>query len=178
MDHEQPVRRSSVFYVARKKKGLPPTLAARLRQGLNALLLAAVLAVLAYTLLPRPAQDTVNLAGAWYGMIYQQPGALSSYYDLRVTFTQDGDQISGTARVNVTGDSTEYGVMSLTGYRDGDTLHYTETGLLESGLSPDWRWCFKNATLTLNGDTLSGRWSSPGCNPGTMTLVRENAGPE
>jgi hypothetical protein len=49
-------------------------------------------------------------------------------------------------------------------------LTYTDTDPVYA--EPVSAWCTKQVTLTLSGDDLSGTWSTPGCNSGTIHLHR------
>lgn len=117
--------------------------------------------------------------GVWIGVM-TQPGGPYESYRLRLELSEDGGVLIGASRIEIPG-SDWYGVMSVTGERFGDSVIYRERRMISEHIPPEISWCMKHAWLRLIpardstvSDSLVGRWGSPPCLPGRISLVRSD----
>jgi len=116
------------------------------------------------------AQSISDFAGPWKGEL-TQPGTTFDFdLDLRVA---EGNKLTGSTRVGTKG-TAFFGRMSVEAAVNGSSLFFQERKIIEQNLDPAIsRWCIKSARLTLTSDRLEGIWSQPGCNEGSIRLVKK-----
>ena len=117
-----------------------------------------------------------GVGGKWSGQLLQPKTGGNTQFDYSMTLTQSGTTVSGTAHISVLDLPQYYADFSVTGTVTGSVLDFTEVSITKQ-VPPNTggSWCLKRGTLTLSGDgkTLSGSWTSPsGCAPGTVSLTR------
>ena len=84
--------------------------------------------------------------------------------------------MTGTARISLVDQPQYHGDFAIDGTATGSQFDFTELRITAQVPPPSGSsWCLKRGTLTLSSDgkTLAGNWSSTGgCAPGTISLTR------
>jgi hypothetical protein len=121
-----------------------------------------------------PLSSASMLDGTWVGTLDQEKivNNLSSY-SFEIDIHNNGNNVTGTSRIKT--NNGYYGVMQFTGTFINGTLQYRETSIVEQKPSPNTYWCLKKGDLILSdsGTKLTGKWSDPGCNAGSVHLQKE-----
>jgi hypothetical protein len=112
--------------------------------------------------------------GNWVGTL-SEPNAPQDYFNYGMVLQQGANGVvTGTSWNTIASEPEYYALYSVTGTFSADKNEFTfQEGTILSQLAPpDEHWCPKSGTLTLSGDaqTLSGNWTAPGCEPGSLTI--------
>lgn len=167
----------SVFYTEKRKNR--PTSHRQMRRVLAGFSLTTCLVAVIILFLSlagaAPAEADVN--GQWTGRLVQDPGGIFESYPFSVTLYQHDGHLSGTTYISIPSDLRQYGVITLEGEVDGNSVRFSETRIIAQQLNPDWRWCLKTVEMHVDGNHLTGEWTAPGCPSGhlELTLVRTNS---
>lgn len=120
------------------------------------------------------AAAATDVTGTWRGNLSSPGDSVADAWSEEVQLTQDaGGSVSGTRLTIPSGTGTRWFKTSLSGTLSGTTLTIADQAILEQG-DPDSSPCHISMTLTLSADgsTFSGPWTSPTCQPGTITIRR------
>jgi len=114
-----------------------------------------------------------NVAGEWVGTLTQETEneLIPKEYLYFLSLNESDGQLTGTSKIVVksTGDNVTY---HIEGSIDGQSVSITEADVVNSKLKEGFFWCNKAITLTLEGDQMTGAWSSTYCGPGEIKLHR------
>jgi hypothetical protein len=105
-----------------------------------------------------PLPEPVNLSGRWDGKLVQN----SLEFTLTMTLKQNGNAVTGTARIEWPKTPKTYAVMDLQGNTDGRSFQFQTTQFKENHSTSSVRWVMIKGGLTASkaGDSLalSGTW--------------------
>jgi hypothetical protein len=117
-----------------------------------------------------------GVSGTWNGTLLQPNGPVYKHFTYSMALQQSGSTVTGSARISLVDQPQYYGQFSVSGTVTGATFAFNELQITAQVTPPSGSyWCIKQGTLTLSSDgkTLSGDWTSPsGCAPGTISLTR------
>ncbi|MCO6479065.1 MAG: hypothetical protein J5I94_20690 [Phaeodactylibacter sp.] len=119
-----------------------------------------------------------DFSGAWKGTLTQEPGGFAPVYEFEIYLRQKGNTVTGRSYVAI---GSIYAVMNLKGVLEGNTVHLTETSIVENWKRDDMEWCYKKADLILyiqgKDLKLEGPWTGntgqSECIPGKIYLKKE-----
>lgn len=118
------------------------------------------------------AATTTNVSGVWHGNLESPSDSVSDAWAEEVTLTQDASgNVSGTRLTVPGGSGQKWFKTSLTGSVSGNTLTLNDQAILEQG-DPSSSPCLINLTMTVSADgsTYTGPWTSSTCRGGSMTI--------
>jgi hypothetical protein len=122
---------------------------------------------------PDPAPVSSSVTGAWAGTLIQ-PGGLVGTFDYRMQLTQIGNQVSGTAHIDIPAQTQVFADFVVIGTFDSATnlFQFQETRITAEVLPPAGAWCLKSGSLQFSASPrrLAGSWTSAGCLPGTINV--------
>lgn len=114
-----------------------------------------------------------SVSGEWVGTLTQETDneLIPTEYLYFLTLSESDGQLTGTSKIVVksTGDNVTY---HIDGSAEGNAVNITEADLVNSKLKKGFFWCNKAIALTLDGDLMTGTWSSTYCGPGEIKLHR------
>lgn len=127
---------------------------------------------------PLLASAQKDFSGVWKGTLTQEPGGFAPVYEFELYLRQDGNKVTGRSYVAI---GSIYAVMDLKGVQEGNTVHLTETNIVNNWKREDMEWCYKKADLTMyiqgKQVKLEGPWSGNtghnDCIPGKIYLKRD-----
>ena len=128
--------------------------------------------------LPLGASAQKDFSGVWKGTLTQESGGFAPVYEFELYLKQKGNTVTGRSYVAI---GSIYAVMDLKGFLDGNTVHLTETNIVQNWKREDMEWCYKKADLTLYTSgkqmKLEGPWTGntgqSECIPGKIYLKKE-----
>lgn len=129
------------------------------------------------TQVSQQAIEDQNINGIWVGTISQSIDGSTILYNYRMLFSQNGQNVQGATRIEITGSPQYYGVIQLRGKISGNVLRFEDVGVVETN-PPGFVWCIKTGSLqyTFSGgvESLKGTWQGRGgCPPGEIYLEKQ-----
>jgi len=100
--------------------------------------------------------------GVYTGTVTQNEGGISDQYDMVLDIQTKGKTVSGTTSFYLPNQKKLLVRYSFTGTKKGDALELHETETLEAQ-NINGYFCFKDMTLTVQGDVIKGNWRSENC---------------
>ncbi len=123
----------------------------------------------------QPAEAPVaDVTGVWHGNLESPFDSVADAWTEEVQLTQDANgNVTGTRLTVPGGSGQKWFKTSLSGTASGNTLTITDQAILEQG-DPSSSPCLIALTMTLSADgsTFNGPWTSPTCQGGKMQISR------
>src|SRR3954471_17503185 len=99
----------------------------------------------------RPSLETLeqklvlsDISGQWQGMLTQPSGHVRTSFTFGMNLTQTQQSVSGTSRIEITGDPQHYGVMSLSGTVKDNVFNFQESTIIQQNPLPFTYWFIKS----------------------------------
>ena len=118
------------------------------------------------------ADPAADVTGVWYGSLKSPYDSVADAWTEEVNLTQDaGGNVTGTRLTIPGGSGQKWFKTSVSGTVSGNTMTIADQGILEQGDSSSSP-CLITLTMTLSADgsTFAGPWTSPTCQGGSMTI--------
>lgn len=122
-----------------------------------------------------------DITGEWYGILRQEEGGVTDYYNFTLNLIQDGNNIKGTSIVNLPDNPDFFAIMELKGRFKDDVLTFSESKIINQKTYNGLEWCIKKSELAFTfkkgGFCMEGNWSGvartgDSCTPGTIKLCK------
>ncbi len=120
--------------------------------------------------------NVLSFSGQWQGKMVQQNGPRGlDGYTMFFNLKQNDSLVTGTSRIEIPY-SPYYAEMKVRGTIKNDTLFFKELDITKQNARQGYFWCIKKGSLQINPATkiLEGNWSSNGCEPGIIYMVKMN----
>lgn len=120
------------------------------------------------------AAPATDVTGVWHGNLKSPYDSVADAWTEEVTLTQDSSgNVTGTRLTVPGGSGQKWFKTSVSGTVSGSTMTIADQAVLEQG-DPSSSPCLITLTMTLSADgsTFSGPWTSPGCQGGSMSISR------
>jgi hypothetical protein len=135
-------------------------------------LFALVASAISFAPAPALAQPSNPFFGSWVGTLEQKAAGGRRYtsFTFNIVIGPNGNQIGGTTRSDSPDNKTHYVTNFVSVVYTPPVLQYTDSRPMFA--EPPTAWCTKQVALTVSGDDLTGTWTAPGCNDGSLHVRR------